>query len=51
MNQCTKQPYKQFASANYASDTRTERELCQLAGLPKRCLSKLHSQERYNGNL
>lgn len=36
---------------NYASDARTQRELCQLAGLPKRWLLKLHSQERYNENL
>lgn len=35
----------------YASDARTEWELCQLAGLPERWLLKLYSQERYNENL
>lgn len=31
---------------NYAGDAKIEQELHQLAGLPKRCLLKLHSQER-----
>lgn len=35
---------------NYGSDARAKQELCQLAGLPKRCLLRLHSQERDNVN-
>lgn len=35
---------------NYGSDARVKQELCQLVGLPKRCLLKLHSQERDNVN-